>query len=156
MGRTIATIGYEGVTLAEFIDALERARIATLIDVREVALSRKKGFSKSHLSAALEARGIRYVHLRALGDPKDGRLAARAGNYAHFRKIFGAHMRTAPARDALATAARLVTGSSSCLMCFEADPAQCHRTIVANALATATGLTISPLSVATPVTCIAA
>lgn len=147
MGRTIATIGYEGVNLAAFIDALEAARIATLIDVREVALSRKKGFSKTHLSAALEARGIRYVHLRALGDPKEGRLAARAGDYPLFRRIFGAHMRTVVARDALATAAKLVASSSSCLMCFEADPAQCHRTIVANALATMTGLRVTPLYV---------
>lgn len=148
MRRTIATIGYEGASLGAFIAALQAARIDTLIDVREVALSRKKGFSKTQLAETLDAHGIRYVHLRGLGDPKDGRDAARAGDYARFRKVFGAHMRTARAQEELAMAASIVGAARACLMCYEADDTHCHRRIVAAALSAATGLAVTALRVA--------
>ena len=142
---TIRTIGYEGADIGAFLDALTDAGVETLIDVREVALSRKKGFSKTQLGIALAARGIRYVHLRGLGDPKPGREAARAGNYPLFRRLFTAHLRTATAQADLAAAAMLVQTQRSCLMCFEADHEQCHRTIVADALALVTGGSVSHL-----------
>lgn len=145
MTNTIATIGYEGTTLDVFIQTLKRARVQLLIDVREVALSRKKGFSKSQLAAALEAAGIRYLHLRSLGDPKEGREAARAGDYRRFRRVFAAHMRSPAAQADLARAVDLVQERRACLMCFEADPGECHRTIVADQLAASTGLPVAAL-----------
>ncbi len=146
--RTIATIGYEGASLDDFIATLKESRIDTLIDVREIALSRKKGFSKSALSEAVAEHGIRYVHLRGLGDPKEGRDAARAGDITRFLRIFRQHMRSAIARTELATAISLAQSARICLMCFEADHEFCHRRIVANHLAADTGLKVTPLKVA--------
>jgi Protein of unknown function, DUF488 len=98
MPRDFYTIGYEGSRVEEFVAALRRAGVVTLIDVRDIPLSRKPGFSKSALAANLAAKGIAYVHLRGLGDPKPGREAARAGKYGLFRSIFGRHMTTDVAR----------------------------------------------------------
>jgi uncharacterized protein (DUF488 family) len=147
MTHTIATIGYEGSTIERFVGALQRASIDVLIDVRELPLSRKKGFSKNQLAQALAASGIEYVHLRGLGDPKEGRDAARAGNYGQFRRIFGQHMRTDVALRDIEVAASLVVSRRSCLMCFECHHAQCHRSIVADRLAQITQLTVTPLAV---------
>lgn len=150
MKRTIATIGYEGATIEEFIASLRRASVNLLIDVRDVPISRKKGFSKNRLAEYLAAHGIAYVHLKGLGDPKEGREAARAGKYALFEKIFGKHLRSAAAIDALEEAASLVMSQRACLMCFEADAERCHRTIVADRLSDMSGLPVVALSVAEP------
>jgi uncharacterized protein (DUF488 family) len=61
--------------------------VRLLIDVRELPTSRRKGFAKSALSSALAAADIGYLHLKGLGDPKPGRDAARAGDYAGFLKV---------------------------------------------------------------------
>jgi uncharacterized protein (DUF488 family) len=147
MKRTISTIGYEGATIEQFAAALRHASVELVIDVREIPLSRKRGFSKNQLAEILWSQGIEYVHLRGLGDPKEGRQAARAGNYALFEKIFRKHMRSHVANMDLKTAAGLVRDYRACLMCFEADYEKCHRSIVADHLAGITGLTVSPLAV---------
>lgn len=147
MKRTIRTIGYEGSTIEHFIAALRHAEIDVLIDVRELPLSRKKGFSKNQLAEILAKADIEYVHLRGLGDPKDGRNAARAGNYGLFQTIFGRHMKTKVALRDLDIAAELVSSRRACLMCFECNHARCHRSIVAEKLAKITQLTVTPLTV---------
>jgi uncharacterized protein (DUF488 family) len=147
MKHTIATIGYEGATIGEFIAALRHASIDVLIDVRDLPLSRKKGFSKKSLAEALAASGIEYVHLRGLGNPKVGREAARAGNFGLFQTIFSRHMKSGAAAHDVSIAADLVRTRRACLMCFECDHAQCHRSIVAERLARITQLTVTPLSV---------
>ena len=147
MKRTISTIGYEGVTIQEFVTALQRDSVEIIIDVRDVPLSRKKGFSKNQLADSLRAHGIQYVHLKGLGDPKDGREAARAGNYPLFAKIFAKHMRSNVAKEALDHAGMLVSDQHVCLMCFEADYKRCHRTVVASHLAEMTGCKVTPLAV---------
>lgn len=99
MASTLRTIGYEGATLEGFLAALRRSRVSLLIDVRAVAVSRRKGFSKTALAAALAEAGIGYLHLRDLGDPKPGREAARAGRMSEFRAIYSAHLRGAVAQE---------------------------------------------------------
>jgi len=130
----LATIGYEAAELSDFIATLHGAGVSRLIDVRELPISRRRGFAKAALSTALAAAGIDYVHLRGLGDPKEGREAARAGDYARFRIVFGSHMKTEVAQNALRTAVRLVEDGGACLMCYERDHTRCHRTIVADAI----------------------
>lgn len=130
----IFTIGYEGATLSSFIRALRANGVTVLADVRELPLSRRKGFSKTALSEALAAEGVRYVHLRALGDPKPGRIAAREGRYADFRLIFEDHLQSQDAQDALAQLRALALSDSVCIMCFERDPEHCHRSILTQRL----------------------
>lgn len=126
----VFTIGYEGAEIAAFIAELHAAGIDTIADVRALPLSRKKGFSKRALKDHLEINGIRYRHLPKLGDPKAGRDAARAGRYAEFRRIYGAHLELDETRESLSELARIVRSGTTCLMCFERDPAVCHRTMV--------------------------
>src|SRR5687768_1090158 len=134
--RTVATIGYEGATVQGFLDALRDEGVDLLVDVRAVASSRRPGFSKSRLAANVGEAGIEYLHLRALGTPADGRAAARAGRHDEMRAIFREQLATPEARDELWTLAELVrAGRRVCLLCFEADPAHCHRSLVAAALA---------------------
>jgi uncharacterized protein (DUF488 family) len=147
MTRSFYTIGYEGSRVDEFVATLRRAGIETLIDVRDLPLSRKPGFSKSALAEKLEAHGIAYVHLKGLGDPKPGREAARAGKYAQFRTIFGRHMATDVAQRDLERAVELVRGKPCCLMCFEQNHCNCHRSIVADHIVEHTGLRLTHLSV---------
>ncbi|KPQ08680.1 MAG: Protein of unknown function, DUF488 [Saliniramus fredricksonii] len=127
----IFTIGYEGTDIERFVATLETAGIRQLADVRAVAVSRKKGFSKTKLSARLAVAGIRYAHFRALGDPKPGREAARAGRHAEFLKIYTNHLRLYESQDALENLADYVADEPTCLLCYERDPATCHRLIVA-------------------------
>lgn len=147
MERSISTIGYEGVTIQEFVATLRRASIKRIIDVRAIPLSRKKGFSKNQLNDYLQAHGIEYVHLKGLGDPKPGREAARAGKYALFEKIYGKHIQSEVAVEALELAASIIREASSCLMCFEAEHEKCHRSIVADHLKEMTGYAIINLDV---------
>src|SRR5262245_36925707 len=58
------TIGYEARTIEQFVVELRRKRISRVIDVRELPLSRRRGFSKTPLSSTLADAGIDYVHLR--------------------------------------------------------------------------------------------
>jgi len=146
MRQIIATIGYEGVEIDQFISALQKENINLLIDVRDLPLSRKRGFSKNKLAEILSDYGISYIHLRGLGDPKPGREAARAGDYTRFQRIFRAHLRSDVAQTDLAQAADLALNYRACLMCYEADHVHCHRSIVADSLAQVTGLTIRPLT----------
>ena len=146
MATTLATIGYQGATPEGFRRALESARIELLADIRAVASSRRPGFSKSKLSAGVAEAGIDYLHLRALGTPADGRAAARAGRYAEMRKIFLAHVKLPEPQAALQDLAGIVrSGTRVCLLCFEADPLQCHRNIVAALLAELLPLEITHL-----------
>lgn len=126
----LATIGYESAPQARVIEALKTAGVEVLIDVRAVAASRRAGFSKGLLSASLEDAGIEYVHLRALGTPKEGRMAARKGRTAEMRAIFEAHLAEPEAQLQLARAIEIAKAKKAALLCYEADHRGCHRSIV--------------------------
>lgn len=128
------TIGYEHVGVPDFIEALKAAKIKTLIDVREVANSRRAGFSKKSLAASLDEAGIAYVHMKALGTPKAGREAARKGDAKTMRRIFEARLADPESQLSLAETAELGRKGRICLMCLEHDWRQCHRAIVAKHL----------------------
>jgi uncharacterized protein (DUF488 family) len=141
------TIGYEGTLISEFLSTLRATGIQLVIDVRELPLSRKKGFSKSSLAQHLQDRDIGYLHLRGLGDPKEGRLAARAGRFNEFKRIFSSHMKTSIARNDMTKAIDASLKHVSCLVCFERDHANCHRCMVAEEMARTSGLKLTHLVV---------
>ena len=130
MTLPLATIGYESAPQAKVIETLKAAQVEVLIDVRAVAASRRAGFSKGLLSASLEDAGIAYVHLRALGTPKEGRMAARRGQTAVMREIFEAHLAEPAAQLQLAQAIEIAMVKKAALLCYEADHRGCHRSIV--------------------------
>ena len=126
--KRIFTIGYEGATQDELIAALRKADVARVIDVRAVPLSRKPGFSKNVLAAGLKEAGIDYVHLKALGTPPAGREAARKGRHEEMLRIYAAQLETPEAGADAARMLDLAAEQPSALLCFERDPARCHRT----------------------------
>lgn len=130
----VCSIGYERVGVPDFLAALKAADVKTLIDVREVANSRRAGYSKKALAASLDAAGIAYVHLRALGTPKAGREAARKGDTATMQKIFEAKLAEPESQLALAEAADIAKHGRACLMCLEHDWRGCHRAVLTKRL----------------------
>jgi uncharacterized protein (DUF488 family) len=143
----LTTIGYEGASLGDFISTLLAAGVERVVDIREVAQSRRPGFSKNALRTALAEVDIDYHHIRQLGDPKHGREAARSGHYELFNEIYSAHIELPASRDALRSAVALATEKQSTLMCFERDPRHCHRSIVAQRMIALCSLQIVNLGV---------
>ena len=149
--KRLFTIGYEQSTVRAFFDALTQAQVGLLVDVRAVAASRRPGFSKRQLAAGLDERGITYVHLQKLGTPKEGRLAARSGDADRMLRIFERHLSTPEAQceldelAALAKASRARSGRPLCLLCYERDPAHCHRQRLADELHARLGLKVEHL-----------
>ena len=149
--KRLFTIGYEQSTASAFFDALTHAKVRLLIDVRAVAASRRPGFSKRQLAAGLDQLGIGYVHLQKLGTPKQGRLAARSGDADTMLHIFEHHLKTPEAQHeldeltGLATATLARSGRPLCLLCYERDPAYCHRQRLADELHARLGLKVEHL-----------
>jgi uncharacterized protein (DUF488 family) len=139
------SIGYEKARVADVIASLKAAEVVTLIDVRDRPQSRRPGFSKRQLAAELEEAGIRYVGLRALGTPPEGREANRKRQWEKFWRIVDDKLATAEAEHALHEAAEIAAAGPSCLLCYEAAAHICHRSRVAEILATRHGFTIRHL-----------
>jgi uncharacterized protein (DUF488 family) len=130
--KKLFTIGYEQTPAKSVLDEIERAGVKLLVDVRAVASSRRPGFSKNQLAAALDERGISYVHLRGLGTPKDGRIAARSGKFDTLHKIYAKHLKTPQAREELDELSSMVKKSGPvCILCYERDHTHCHRRWIA-------------------------
>lgn len=121
----VFTVGYEGRDLAEFVAVLKAAGVDRVIDVRELPLSRRKGFSKTALSNALSDVGIGYVHLRSAGNPYRDQRA----DVARCLKLYAGHLQRSPEIvDEVLAAAR---GHRAALLCVERDACNCHRSVLA-------------------------
>jgi uncharacterized protein (DUF488 family) len=126
------TIGYEGKALDDILGRLKANKIDLVVDVRALPLSRKRGFSKTAFAAALDGVGIAYAHRVALGTPKPMRARYKrdhdfAALSVEFKKYLDRQTHS------LLELIELVRGKRACLLCFEADPALCHRSLVADA-----------------------
>ncbi|MGH7744164.1 MAG: DUF488 family protein [Candidatus Dormibacteria bacterium] len=112
---------------------LSERGIETVVDIRELPLSRKPGFSKTALANVLNLSGLEYVHMVELGCPRPVRDGYRAdGDWKRYTKGFLSHLKTQ--KDAVAELAELVESSTCALLCYEADFNFCHRSMVANAV----------------------
>lgn len=131
--RKLFTIGYEGSQIHELVETLSILGITVLADVRELPLSRKKGFSKNKLAEELRKVGIRYVHYKNLGDPKPGRDAAKAGRIQEFHTIFKKHFSKPHAQAAFAELLEETETETVCMLCFERCATDCHRSFIADA-----------------------
>jgi uncharacterized protein (DUF488 family) len=132
MEAAIFTLGYEGLTIDEFIARLKTVNVKTIVDVRELPLSRKKGFSKKSFCAALADQGVAYLHAPALGCPKPIRDQYKAdADWKTYTKDFLAYIKMQDA--SLRELVKIGQATTACLVCFEADFSMCHRTFVARA-----------------------
>jgi uncharacterized protein (DUF488 family) len=131
---TVYTAGYQGHSIETFLDLLAGNRIEQLIDVRQLPFSRKPDFTKKRLQAHLEAAGIGYTHIVALGTPKPLRDdVRRTKDYQGFFEQMRALL--AGQEAALQEALAIIEARRSLLLCFEADAQTCHRLTVAEELA---------------------
>jgi len=127
----IFTIGYEGRGVEEFISQLKHFHITRLIDVREIPLSRKKGFSKSALKERLEAEKIEYLHFKCLGSPSSIRNKLKTdGDYDYFFNAFSNYLSIN--METIIEVHNYISSGTNCLMCYERLPNKCHRSIVVN------------------------
>lgn len=136
--------GYEGKTAEELIATLKNYEISTLIDVRLTPISRKKGLSKTKLRAAIEAAGMKYHHLPALGNPKDNRAGFSTPyttEWAVARHNFEQVLENENAVQALEEIHQLLEHGNVGLLCFEADTKCCHRDVIMTKI----GSTATPL-----------
>jgi uncharacterized protein (DUF488 family) len=145
--RWIGSIGYEKASFADFRRTLLDAGVTAVIDVRDLPLSRRAGFSKRQLAAGLEEASIHYFHLRALGTPKEGRIAAQQRDYARFWEIVALKLATPEAEAQLEEAAAIARQRRSVLLCYEADHRHCHRLRLCEALERRFGFAPSHLHV---------
>jgi uncharacterized protein (DUF488 family) len=143
----LCSIGYEKALLKDVVATLADEGVATLLDVRDRPISRRPGFSKRQLAAAIEEAGMRYVHLAALGTPPEGRLAGRRREWQRFWAIVDAKLARPEAAFDLQRAADIAAADPSCLLCYEADWRVCHRSRVAELLAWRHGFSLCHLMV---------
>jgi uncharacterized protein (DUF488 family) len=132
--REIFTIGYEQATQAAVVAALGEAGVELLADVRYLPLSRRPGFSKSSLRAAVEEAGIAYRHFRDLGTPAEGRAAARRGDHAELERVYAGQLELPEALKQMAELRSLAEQRRVCLLCYERNAAECHRALLFDAL----------------------
>lgn len=131
---TIWTIGYEQTTMPAFLAALQGAGVELVADVRAIAASRRPGFSKTALAANLAEAGIGYRHFRALGTPPEGRAAARALDLPKLKRVYAGQLELPEALAAGAELADLAHHRRVALLCYEREPACCHRTLLRKAV----------------------
>jgi len=144
--KKLFTIGYEQTPSKAVLDELENAGVKLLVDVRAVVSSRRPGFSKNQLAAGLDARGISYLHLKGLGTPKDGRLAARSGDMKTLERIYTKHLKTPQAKEELDELSSLVLKSGPvCILCYERDHTHCHRKWIAEIIEDRDGVKVENL-----------
>lgn len=132
MGQIVYTIGYERRELRELLDLIAASGIERVVDVRELPLSRKPGFSKRRLAEALQRVGIEYEHVRELGNPKEYRDLYRAGHVDAGAKAYRRHLHNG-SYSALKTLARAID-RPTCLLCLEHEHNSCHRAVIVEAL----------------------
>lgn len=129
-GPALFSVGYEGRDQSELVTLLQDNDVTIVLDVRLNAISRKPGFSKTRLSAALAAEGIAYRHARALGNPKNNREAFHAGDLSRGRRVFRALLASDDAGFELGNLAHLLGTERVAVFCFERDHDRCHRQVI--------------------------
>ena len=128
------TIGYERLLPPELVNELVHAGVDRVLDVRVRPQSRRPGMSKTRLGDLLAEHGIAYEHRKALGTPPDIRWLFRAGRHDEARAAFLEHVERTASEELDALARELGRAPATALMCLEADPAGCHRRVLAEAL----------------------
>ena len=144
------TLGYEGLDIDAFIARIGHFGIETVLDVRELPLSRKRGFSKSSLREHLGQVNVAYLHVPTLGCPKPIRDQYRAdSDWDAYTRAFLAYI--AGQKASVRELVKLSRTTKTCLICFEADFTTCHRTYVARAALKQGGLPVMHLTSETTV-----
>ena len=141
----VYTIGYEGNSIDSFFDRVLRAGVRGIADVRANPVSRKYGFARSSLSGIAQKLGINYRHYPELGIPSVHRAALNG--FASYQRLLDRYERTMLPKQTVGVAALadLVQSEATTLLCVESDVRCCHRSRLADAVATVSGLPVKHL-----------
>lgn len=124
------TIGYEDKAIDNFISELKNNNIEKVVDVRELPLSRKKGYSKTLFSKLLGKNGIDYIHMKELGSPRELRKKLKKdGDLDYFFMEYRKYLKTQ--NDTVNILYKIISREKCCLVCYEDMPRKCHRTEIA-------------------------
>jgi uncharacterized protein (DUF488 family) len=132
----VYTVGHSTRSLDEFVAMLRAHDVARVIDVRTIPRSRHNPqFNRAALSKALHNRRLNYRHMKALGGlrrpcPDSPNAGWRNASF----RGFADYMQTVPFRDALDQLVELAEQKPSAIMCAEAVPWRCHRSLIGDAL----------------------
>lgn len=138
-GVVLYTIGYQGRTPAQLVQALRNSGVRRLVDVRLQPQSRIKGFSLMALFEQLRKAGIAYEHAKELGNPREIRALFHGGRLEEGRQRYRAFLEngSSGAVDILVGLAQV---QPTAILCMEREPGDCHRSVVADvAVERATG-----------------
>jgi uncharacterized protein (DUF488 family) len=124
------TIGYEQTEPSKFLNLLRSFQVDLVVDVRQMPLSRKKGFSKNQLRTLLDERGIEYVHVQTLGAPKQIRDRLRE-NGSWYEYVKGYEKVLSQRTQDVMLLVEQAKERRICLLCFERKAEECHRSLVA-------------------------
>lgn len=127
--HVVVSLGYERRSLDDLVELLHAHGVGKLLDIRELPLSRRPGFSKRALAAGLEEAGIEYCHLRQAGNPHR-KLKA---DIAHCLSLYRAHLCDNP--DVVKTVASELSDGPVAMLCYEREHDCCHRSVLLDALA---------------------
>lgn len=129
----IYTLGYQGIYLETFIEALLSENIGTLLDVRAVPWSRREEFTKRNIAASMAATGINYLHLERAGNPAVKAAREDGDVYTDYYAYVAANPEVL---DEVLTQIKIAhdSGKPPVLMCKESDPAHCHRAALVSCL----------------------
>ena len=131
----LLTAGYAGHDPESFLSKLQDHDVELVVDVRQNPVSRKKGFSRSKLSEFLATHGVEYLHIGALGPPKDLRhlLKDRSCDLEEYFTVFRKYLMDQ--EGALDELSALTAEKRCCLICLEHLSRECHRSVVAEVVA---------------------
>ena len=144
----VGSVGYEKHRQSDqFARHLREAGVERLVDVRELPISRRRGFAKTALGETMAAAGIEYLHMRDLGNPKPYRDLYKSGKVDEGKQQYTAYLHEEQ-REALELLASILPEKRTALMCVEHDPAVCHRTVILESLRSELGLQIDVIQIA--------
>lgn len=130
MTHRLTTIGCAHATQNALTAALREAKVEVLADIRALPLSRRAGFSKTSLKVAVEGAGIEYRHFKHLGTPKEGRDAARKGDYGTLRRVHDGQLELPEALAQMAELQALTVEKRTCLLCYCGEAENCHCSLL--------------------------
>ena len=132
----VFTLGHSTLPIESFLALLQAYGIERLVDIRTIPRSRHNPqFNDTALAGSLEAQHLEYVHLKALGGLRRARKdSPNTGWRNESFRGFADYMQTEESRDALITLIRMSCEKRVAIMCAEAVPWRCHRSLVADAL----------------------
>jgi uncharacterized protein (DUF488 family) len=144
----VGSVGYEKHRdSGEFACHLREAGVERLIDVRELPISRRRGYAKTALGETMKAEGIEYLHMRDLGNPKPYRDLYKSGKVDEGRELYTAYLHEEQ-REALELLASILPQKKTALMCVEHDASVCHRTVILESLGSQLGLKLNIAEIA--------